>query len=1081
MSLPQLISPKAFLRGRRPERFSDSVFTKEKKLDRSKLEYHLETLTSRGQETDFERFARKLAEREICPNLLPQTGPRGGGDSKVDSETYPVAENLALAWFIGEDIKSANERWAFAFSTAKKWRPKLKDDVDKLASTGRAYVKAFFVTNQFVKDRTRAQLEDQLSKTYNLDIRILDRNWILERVFSGGHTDIVEDELNLCIQARQVTQKGPLDCERENDLEEIDSRIRTAVQENRFTISLVDDALNAAELSRALDRPKHEVEGRFARADRLALKFGTLRQRVEVAYQKAWTAFWWYEDESAIPDLYMEVEKRARGSRNAYDVERLSSLWYILETCIRHEANQEQILWFGERTKILKSELERLTNEIGRPSTALQAKTLLLNIQLRESQAANKPLEPILKELQKIIEKASSLTGFPVSPIIQMIAELGKYLVAEPGYEELFETAVRISSEQKQNLEAASLLVQRGQQLLDAERPYDAIRKLGCSLRLLFNHAGRYEAVRALYLCGIAYEQVGLLWAARGALVAAASLATDEFWKYNRITRFQSFCYERLKWIELRLGRLPQILIWHETDLACKLALAENEEKLEKLSENDKVFDASLGILLLRTDLPDLRWLKRLPGGLKQLNLLHASVALIYAFGYDNAVSKRLGYSKYQCEEYFVNLSCQPIADDLPATPNLSNQQRVILNSHVLGCEYKVDVANVSPCIEIAESLLAANEALLATVPVTHAFATTPELPISIEKSDSTGWPFSFKVMEIAGSPHVEIQVSHFSPHQLTENEQITLRSEIKKVAVQLVVNSIHFRNFETTMSELSKEGAFDRAINFTSSFVAVGNVLGDNAPKNLTDWERGQSYSIRRSKSWNSEMKEQGRLKNQSTSIKGEVIKHPEIRTVSLIKSGLWDRAGWSGMLFISSQDGSWPPILAPVFESEQTGCEIFEDWLNELGQFDKANKLRVGIIRGIDRDHPHSYRVYFDINHGNISCEKRFHHLINIGRVHRMNPSDSSNLNRFVDDFKRQGKYFLAPGFVDTKTDRVNLGTRLVKQHIEIRNAWEIGRNDHDSFAIEPDDKPIIPVDVENPPINELLAHRQNSESTP
>jgi site-specific recombinase XerC len=38
-----------------------------------------ETDTSRSQEVKFERFARRLAEREICPNLLPQTGPTGGG------------------------------------------------------------------------------------------------------------------------------------------------------------------------------------------------------------------------------------------------------------------------------------------------------------------------------------------------------------------------------------------------------------------------------------------------------------------------------------------------------------------------------------------------------------------------------------------------------------------------------------------------------------------------------------------------------------------------------------------------------------------------------------------------------------------------------------------------------------------------------------------------------------------------------------------------------------------------------------------------------------------------------------------
>ena len=597
-SSPKHISPKAFLKNRRPERFSDSTFTEERKLDRSRLEYHLDTLTSRGQETDFERFAYLLAKREICPNLRPQTGPRGGGDSKVDSETYPVAEQLALAWIVGKGTEAAHEWWAFAFSAAKEWQPKAKGDIEKIASTERGYVKAFVITNQFVPDRKRAEFEDQLRETHKLDVRVLDRSWILDSVFYGNHVDIVEDELKLRVRARQVIRKGPLDTERESDLEEANTRIDSAVQNGQFNSALVDDALSAAELARGLERPRHKVEGLFGRAERLALKCGTRRQRVEVAYQKAYTAFWWYEDEAAIPDLYMKVEERAKGSRNAYDIERLVTLWHILEGCIDPEHYSEWPSWLEERTKTVKAELERLAGEKTRPSTALQAEMFLLNIQLRETHAAGEPLGPILKNLEKTIEGASSLTGFPLDLVVQAIAELGKYLDTEPEYEDLFDTAVRVSSEQKHELTTARLWVQRGQQFLEAERPYDAIRILGRSLRLLFNHAGRYEAVQSLYLCGIAYEQVGLLWAARGALVIAASLATDEYWRYGKITRFQSACYGRLKWIELRIGRLPHVLTWHATDVAATSALAAHGEPPAKLAELETDFDALLGILL---------------------------------------------------------------------------------------------------------------------------------------------------------------------------------------------------------------------------------------------------------------------------------------------------------------------------------------------------------------------------------------------------------------------------------------------------------------------------------------------------
>src|SRR5271166_3260123 len=110
MAEPNLFSPRDFLRARRPERFSDSVSVTQQSLDRNLLEYHLSTLTNRSQETDFQNFARRLAEKEVCPNLLPQTGPTGGGDSKVDAETYPIASNVSRIWYTGIDQKASDER-----------------------------------------------------------------------------------------------------------------------------------------------------------------------------------------------------------------------------------------------------------------------------------------------------------------------------------------------------------------------------------------------------------------------------------------------------------------------------------------------------------------------------------------------------------------------------------------------------------------------------------------------------------------------------------------------------------------------------------------------------------------------------------------------------------------------------------------------------------------------------------------------------------------------------------------------------------------------------------------------------------
>jgi hypothetical protein len=86
-------SPKEFLKGRRPEKFSDSIEKELSSLDRPVLEHYLATLNKRSQELAFEDFAKKLCEKIICPNLLEQTGPVAGGDGKTDTQTFPVSEH----------------------------------------------------------------------------------------------------------------------------------------------------------------------------------------------------------------------------------------------------------------------------------------------------------------------------------------------------------------------------------------------------------------------------------------------------------------------------------------------------------------------------------------------------------------------------------------------------------------------------------------------------------------------------------------------------------------------------------------------------------------------------------------------------------------------------------------------------------------------------------------------------------------------------------------------------------------------------------------------------------------------------
>ena len=213
--------PSDFMRARRPELYSDSKTVAEQSLSRELLEYHLETLTNRKQETQFEYFCRRLAERELCPNLRPQTGPTGGGDSKVDTETYPVSDAISLGWYEGIGREADRERWAFAISAKKDWKTKVASDVKKIIAAKRDYKLIYFLSNQFISDKKRAATEDALAKKYKLPIHILDRSWIIERVFKNDRIDLAAQSLELTVASPTRKSVGPRDLEREEELREL--------------------------------------------------------------------------------------------------------------------------------------------------------------------------------------------------------------------------------------------------------------------------------------------------------------------------------------------------------------------------------------------------------------------------------------------------------------------------------------------------------------------------------------------------------------------------------------------------------------------------------------------------------------------------------------------------------------------------------------------------------------------------------------------------------------------------------------------------------------------------------------------
>lgn len=1087
LTVRQPLSPKQFLKMRRPERFSDTVSSDVPALDRTLLEYHLDTLTSRNEELAFEDFAKALLQRTICPNLLPHTGPSGGGDSKVDSETYPVATSLALSWYVGEPAKACAERWAFAFSAKKTWQAKVRSDIGKVVATQRGYSKAFFVSNQFIRDRARAEVEDALRQEHGIDVRIFDRTWILDQIFENNLESLAVDRLQIKTELRREEHKGPRDTARQQDFDAVEAGITAAIQEGRLSPALVDSALMSADLARCMERPRQEIEGLYARAERLAQECGTAHQQLFCAYERAWTSYWWYEDYSSFVQQYNEVERRSQGSRNPYELELWSNLFSCLHVIAKSQASADHVDP-KPRAKLLLDSLAAVAQQEERPSASLYAQSLGLLVQLLTAKPGEH--DDLLGRLADVAEKAERLIGYPFESLMKIVTEIGAAFGELPGYQRLFEQTVAASTRRAGDVTAARMMLRRGIQHLDSGHAYDAIRMLGRVMGKLFKHESREDAVHALYLCSHAYERVGLLWAARGTALAAASIATNDYWTYEGLTPQQAACYNRIKWMELRLGRLGPMLAWHELDCVIRRALNDRGCKIRWVTQDD-MFDPIAGMLLLKADPDTLRDLTCLPDVLDATGLSMSAVALLYALGHENKVPSELageGADEEGRRKFFRMWRDQPAKDELPPVPKLNLTQTIRLESSIAGCRIDMACRNESPCIELGESLLACVEALLATAMSDRIIAREPLVKVKINTGDFAESPFAFDAKDVDGRPTIEMQCRPFSPHKLSIAEQTKLKERLFEVVAHILTRAFVLEDPEALLTRLFRDDlAPQRALDFTTSFVVVGNVLGHDAKTSLDQWidTKATNYPLLRTEVWDRVDQEASTSEQQTARLTpapadsevpreiGDLnqVTHREIQTVSLIREALWNEAQWRGVVFAIAPDSVVPPILALLFENTKAGMEIFQGWHDELGDVDAGDKLRIAILRHIRRDKPHWYRVVIANERAPDLVAEGVKHIVMVSRLHTMTPDSSENLERFIAAYEKTGEYILSQAKLNHGQIHLAATNEIRKKRIVVRQAWEVGPHDPDSVAIRLDDDPIIPEGVQDPPVAKTL----------
>jgi hypothetical protein len=1077
---PRMPLPSEYMRKRRPHLFSDTLASVESRLTKEFLSYHLSTMTSRNGETTFEHFARKLAEAEICPNLVPNTGPTGGGDAKADTETYPVGKDVALRWYQGEQA-AANERWAFAISAKKAWTGKVRSDVASIAGTKRDYKRIYFITNQPARSKTRADIEDDLSKKYDIPVRVLDLNWILEKVFDNRRLALAVKALGLSEYERQVPTPGPRDYERARDLQALDDQLSDASRYAGTPHLLAEDCLEGALTARGLGKPRVEVDGRFMQARRAAVVSGSKVLEFRVVYNWAWTVYFWFDDFLALSSLFGEALDLVAENEDADIVEKLSNLWSLLRMSVATEKVSPELARLDERGKALRSKLELIADIDARPNNALQAKSALLFVALVDRRHDNPELgfDDIWRSFMTLIEESRGLGTFPFEPVSDALTEFGDFIESS-AYDELVEHVADALADRRREGESAVVNVQRAEQKLSHGKPYEAIRWFGRTIDGLVKKEYEYELFKTLAGLAQAYDLAGLPWAARSSAMSVVShqlghnLATN-----GSIAGVSAAMVNALFTFEIQIGRVPQAVSFHLLEMSIRAARARNDEEREAINKYRYSNAMRLGALILNTPAAARKELERLHDCLHHLDLTEAGFTTLFLLGQWDVLREEKWISPdtppEKVETMIMEIKEQGETARVAPTALINAGERSALTCRVIGAELVFDAASKMTSITIAEALLGVIESFVATSLNARILPACERLVIRIDPNPAHVGPPTLAFVEEGGITVGRI-VHEDNFGTASKASLIAFRTFCREVIAHIVSRMVIMHD-EKHILTLEKENVFSRALLFSNVPMMTENIFSDHAPLRMADHDRPEflTYPLLREQPWTAEAKVDGPVSPRFGNgepppgmFDEDAMTHRDYGVLSPIDILKWNAAGWNGSVFITAPpEYNMFPILGLAFSDKQSALAIFEGFHSRYGAVDAEEAIRVAIIRGISRKKPHSYAVSVGPNL-NLRQGGPGTVIAYVARYNRMYPSNSANLDRFLTEYHRLGTAQLAPFHLPTFRDApAPLGQEMTLKEIVVRQAWQIGENDPDISSLDQDADPYIPDGMADAPV--------------
>ena len=311
--------------------------------------------------------------------------------------------------------------------------------------------------------------------------------------------------------------------------------------------------------------------------------------------------------------------------------------------------------------------------------------------------------------------------------------------------------------------------------------------------------------------------------------------------------------------------------------------------------------------------------------------------------------------------------------------------------------------------------------------------------------------------------------------------KHVEFMNHLTEFGAHFIGNALWLNDHEKTLEQvLGVERAFERATLFCRAGMTRHRFFGSYGGT-LSDWDqfikRSYPQLDNAPRVSPASRPEETDLDERSESSLGDLNSHNDMSVSSIINQQLWDKARWSGMAY-GCLPGQSPPILALMFNDEESGKAIFREWRERFGKTDEKDEIRISLVKGIDQDHPYHYRgcVGQDLDAFEKDPAKQ---IVFISRMNTMTVDNHRNLEMFLKERSEWGFYFLVPAIITSNGPPEFLtDLAIAKSKLNIRDAWEIGLHDIDAMGVRPDEKVIIPEGEENAPVVELQKWQKSKQ---